>query len=250
MTRIALLSDIHGNSFSLEAVLQQLAAEPVDSIVCLGDVALFGPQPQVALRHIQALNCSVVMGNTDAWALDPVPYPYRNEETEMVNAIDGWSAQQLDDADRDFIRTFQPVVKIPLGEDQELLCYHGAPRSFHERITALTPESELESYLAGTKATLLAGGHTHEALVRRYHNRLIINPGSVGQPVEFSPNGASVRNPPWAEYAILTWEDGAANIELRRLSYDTKPLMALAETAGMPFVEWWLRGWKEGVSTD
>jgi len=42
--RIALLSDIHGNLFALEAVLKRLAQEKIDQIICLGDVAMFGPQ--------------------------------------------------------------------------------------------------------------------------------------------------------------------------------------------------------------
>lgn len=67
--RIALLSDIHGNLFALEAMLAMLTRETIDQIVCLGDVAMFGPQPCAVLARMQTVACPVVMGNTDAWAL-------------------------------------------------------------------------------------------------------------------------------------------------------------------------------------
>jgi predicted phosphodiesterase len=50
--RLAVLSDIHGNLVAFEAVLAELAALPVDRIVCLGDVAAAGPQPhELTLRR-------------------------------------------------------------------------------------------------------------------------------------------------------------------------------------------------------
>jgi predicted phosphodiesterase len=58
--RVALISDVHGNVLALEAVLADLAREGIDQIVCLGDTTA---------------GCPVVMGNADAWMLDPRPRP-------------------------------------------------------------------------------------------------------------------------------------------------------------------------------
>ena len=65
--RIGLIADIHGNKLALDTVLDQLAARSVDSIVCLGDVAMLGPQPAEALATLETSRIPVVMGNTDAW---------------------------------------------------------------------------------------------------------------------------------------------------------------------------------------
>jgi Calcineurin-like phosphoesterase superfamily domain len=59
---LAVLSDIHGNLPALEAVLAVLEDDPVDELVCLGDVAV-GPQPTETLDRIRTLGCPVVMGN-------------------------------------------------------------------------------------------------------------------------------------------------------------------------------------------
>ena len=73
--RIGLIADIHGNLIALETVLAELAREPLDQMVCLGDVAALGPQPGEALARLRALGCPVVMGNTDAWLLAPSSAP-------------------------------------------------------------------------------------------------------------------------------------------------------------------------------
>ncbi len=67
--RIGLISDIHGNLLALEVVLQELAQEQVDQIICLGDVGALGPQPRQVIERLRYLHCPVILGNTDAWLL-------------------------------------------------------------------------------------------------------------------------------------------------------------------------------------
>ena len=241
--RLALLSDIHGNLTALEAVLAELTHEAVDEILCLGDVAIFGPQPQATLARVRELGCPVVMGNTDAWALAPQPHPFRNEETPKFNAIELWSAEQLDEAARSLIRSFQPTLTVALSDEVSLLAYHGSPRSFHEAIVATTPEEHLAEFFAGTVASILVGGHTHEQFSRRWQGRIVINPGSVGLPYERLADGRT-RNPAWAEYALLAWEQGRLHIELRRTPVDVQRIEQAVRQSGMPYAEWWLAGWR------
>jgi putative phosphoesterase len=240
--KIALISDIHGNLPALEAVLADVESQSIDQIICLGDVAIFGPQPRETLARLQGLGCPVAMGNTDAWALNPQSHAMRDEETAFYNAIEGWGAAQLTEADRAFIRTFQPTILLPLPGDQTLLCYHGSPRSFHDVILATTPGDALASILVGRRATVLAGGHTHTPMVRRYQDLLIVNPGSVGLPYETMADGQE-RNPPWAEYAVLNASPGRLAIELRRVQFNVDSLRRAVIASDMPHAEWWLKDW-------
>jgi len=242
--RVALFGDIHGNCFAFTALLAALAAAAVDQLVCLGDVAIFGPQPQAALQQLQALGCPVVMGNTDAWALDPQPHPIRDAESYYFNTIEQWGASQLAAADRAYIRTFQPTVTLDLG-GVTLLCYHGSPGSFHDKIVATTPAEVLAPLVGASSALVLAGGHTHEPYVRRYLDKILINPGSVGLPFERRADG-SVRHPPWAEYALVTWAHGELQVELRRAVYASRALIAYTRGSQMPDAEWWLKDWLPG----
>lgn len=124
------------------------------------------------------------MGNTDAYLLQPrtlEDVTKSDKETPYYLELEAWSAEQLDDEDKEFIRSFQPTVRLELG-GTSLLAYHGSPQSYHDIITATTPDDVLDKYFGEADALVYAGGHTHTQFVRRYHGSRILNPGSVGLP--------------------------------------------------------------------
>ena len=243
--RVAILSDIHGNLVALEAVLAALEREPVDQVVSLGDVAVTGPQPREALQRLQAVGALTVMGNTDEWLLDPHEHATSSEDERRLLEIELWSARQLTPADRDLVRAFQPTLEIPLRAGATLLCCHGSPRSNTEGLHAALPDAALAEALAGRHATVVAGGHTHTPLVRRHQDMLVLNPGSVGLPVDF-PAPGRVRNPPWAEYAVIESTRHALQVTLCRVPVDVKELRRIAHVSGMPHAEWYLKDWVTG----
>ena len=204
LMKIALVADIHGNLAALEAVAAALAVEWIDRVVCLGDVASTGPQPHEVLARLRELGWPVVMGNADAELLAPGDaLPSASEDDRKIADITRWCADQIDDDDRAHIATFQPTIEASLGGGRRLHCCHGSPRSFNDVIVATTPDEELDEFLTGVEADVIAGGHTHRRMLRAHRGREIVNPGSVGLAYEFHPDG-SVRVPPWAEFAILT----------------------------------------------
>jgi putative phosphoesterase len=241
--RIALISDIHGNLPALDAVLAELDAAAIDQIVCLGDVALFGPQPREVLARLKELGGPVVMGNTDAWALAPLPFEIRDEDSHRFYEVELWGARQLSAVDLDYMGSFQPSVETPLGSGQSLLCFHGSPRSNTEAILSTTPDDELGLMLSGCQVAIMAVGHTHAQMMRRFGATTLINPGSAGLPIVPDPLTGKARNPPWAEYAVVGWQAGSPRIEFRRTLYETSGLIRSALVCGMPHAEWWVRGW-------
>jgi predicted phosphodiesterase len=240
----ALISDIHGNLVAFDAVLADIAAQGVERIVFLGDVALTGPQPREAVARLRSLACSVIMGNCDAWMLAPESREPRDENARNIQEIDQWTVDQLAPADLDYLRTFQPTVSVALddagtgGESGMLLCYHGSPRSFHEQIDPETPHELLDEFFQGGAARVYAGGHTHEQMVRRHRQALVVNPGSVGLPFDRVPPSPDARNPSWAEYAILSVAGERLSVELRRVPFDLAALVRAAHESGMPHAEW------------
>lgn len=242
--RIALLSDIQGNLISLQAVLAEIDRDKVDNTVCLGDVALTGPQPHETLELLRSLNCQVVMGNCDEWLLDPQPYDATDDRRKMTKAINYWCLEQMLPDDFDYMRSFKPVINVPLGISESLLCFHGSPKSNMDIILATTSEEDLERMLGGFRACVMAGGHTHVQMFRRHKDAILLNPGTVGAPVEHNWETHEYRAPPWAEYATLEWSDGRLGVELRRVPIDTKALKEIAFNSGMPNAEWWAAQWK------
>jgi predicted phosphodiesterase len=184
------------------------------------------------------------MGNTDEWLLDPKPHPVRDEDSQKFTAVELWAAEQLTTADKTFIQSFQPTITEQLSDSISLLCFHGSPRSNTEIIRATTAEEQLTEALDGQTAAIMAGGHTHTQLLRRHQNSFIINPGSVGLPWEHKAGSTEIRNPPWAEFAIIRVENSQPNITFHRARYDVRPLIETAHQCGMPYAEWWTEDWE------
>ncbi|HEX6541203.1 MAG TPA: metallophosphoesterase family protein [Ktedonobacterales bacterium] len=246
--RIGIFGDMHGNLVAFEAVLAALRAEGVERFVCLGDVAAIGPQPREVVQRLRELNCPVVMGNTDGYVLKVVRGDAQgaeegNEIIQRLREIDRWTAAQLSSDELAFMAGFAPTVTLSLADGGSLLCYHGSPRSYHEGIVPTTPPDEVDIILAGVTATVLAGGHTHQQMLRRHRAVLILNPGSVGLPVERLPFSFEGSKPPWAEYAILRVGDGGLSIELRRVVFDARAHVTAARQSGMPYAEWYAASW-------
>ena len=65
--KVAVISDIHGNWNALEAVMADYQLQNCERVLCLGDLAMAGPQPRVVLDYIinKAQNWTIIQGNTD-----------------------------------------------------------------------------------------------------------------------------------------------------------------------------------------
>jgi predicted phosphodiesterase len=239
--RIALISDIHGNLFALDAVLRELEREQFDHLICLGDVA-DGPQPCEALERVRALGCPVIMGNWDAAFLRGMPDP-TDEVSQKLADIGAFWADKLAPGHRAFVETFVPTLELPLDDGGQAVFFHGSPRSYDDWIFGGTPDPEVDAMLAGHEGSLMVGGHTHLQLVRRLESGMFVNPGSVGLPFQhWWPNTVVIA--PWAEYGLLEIaEDGRLRVDLRRTTYDVEALLALSRESGMPHAEWWAGTW-------
>jgi len=247
-TRIALISDIHGNLVALDAVLADIAKHAIDRIVCLGDLALHGPRPREVVARVRALGCPVVKGNCDdlVVAMRVTGRPHDAAIARWAVEIDYWSAVQLSSSDLAYLRSLPPTVDVPLDDSATLLCVHGSPSSYTDRILPDTPDEQLDALLLPLPLGVrgIAGGHTHIPLMRRYRGVTIVNPGSVGLPLARDPaTGASYNPASLAEYALVSWQDGALNVVQRRVTVDADAVRLDAVVSGMPHPERWRGDW-------
>lgn len=227
---VAIIADLHGNRVALDAVLEDIELQSVDTIVCLGDVAATGPLPRETVERLRGLGCPVVMGNADAELLGSIS-DGDSEEMRRIVEIDRWCAAQLPPEHLDYLRGFDSTIRLDLSDQHKLLCCHGSPLSFDDEITSTTSKEDLDLMLSGCDATVVAGGHTHAQLVRSHENITFLNPGSVGL------------NPPVTEYALVASENGRLRIELRRLPLPLEMIRRSAFESGMPHAEWWAGLW-------
>jgi putative phosphoesterase len=231
--KIAVFADIQGNAIALEAALNDMRRHQPDRRICLGDVVT-GAQPVRCLQLLREANCRVVQGNMDAAVLNLSAYDGDDDDERRYSEIDQWCYAQLSAEDRRYLADLpaQLALDTPFGR---LLCVHGSPRSFDDMIDAATSESQLATMLTDCEADVLAVGHMHTPLLRRFGSMKIVNPGSVGLPY-----GARRPMPCRAQYAIV--QAGAA--QFYSVNYEVSAMKRGLLNSAMPHRDWFAARWQ------
>lgn len=243
--RIAVFSDIHGNSTALDIVLSDAKVSGVDAYLCLGDVAATGPQPGAVIDRVGDVGCPTIMGNADDELLS-TDFP-ETDDPDMRNfyEIDRWCLAQLSPMNLDALRDYVPTASCA---DGALLGFHGSPASFNEVIAPGVTEADLAKTFHQDDVVVFAGGHTHLQTLRRFGASYYLNPGSVG--MSYARTSGDVKVAPVAEYAIVELTRGELRgADLRRLPYSPEPVFRAARETGMPHAEWWIGNWRGVPST-
>jgi putative phosphoesterase len=233
--QLAVISDIHGNCFALELVLDDIRRQGIEQIVCLGDAVQGGAQPAQTVACLRALNCPIVMGNADAWLLTGQETSPAEKVSEQQLAVRDWSLAQLSADDVSFIRQFAPTIELLPGANQKLLCFHGSPRSFDDIILPDTTDEVVYQLLDGWDATLWTGGHTHTQQLRRVDQGWYFNPGSVSLAYNWGRSRQQIQVDPRADYAIVSTTGDAFGITFRHVPFDVDRLAQIIRTSGRPY---------------
>ena len=242
--RTALVSDVHGNAVALNAVLTDLEREPVDQVVCLGDMIQGGAEPAEVVRRLRELACPVVLGNADAFLLDPESGEEATTQRQL--AVREWTLAQIGADGAAFIESFRPTLDVPLGEARTLLAFHGSPASFDDIVLPHLEEDEFRRLLGPPAADVLAGGHVHLQWLRRYGESTFLNPGSVGLAYDHAQPGDTddLRIDAIAEYARLDIDGDRLQIAFRRIPVDRDAVLAAIDACGMPHAEYLRVAWR------
>lgn len=236
--KIAILSDIHGNSIALDATLADIEKEKVDTFWILGDIVALGPDPVGVLECLSNLeNCYFIRGNTDRYIVTgdrPPPLPSdlgQNDETIRVFAeIAGtfaWTQGAITAAG-----WFKWIEQLPLEfhmmlpDGTNCLCVHATPGNDDGKgIDKDLSDSEICQLLEGCTADLICVGHNHQQINRKVGKWHILNPGSVSNP----------RQPILqASYAILDCSDEGYKIEHRQVEYDREQVISQVQELNHP----------------
>jgi predicted phosphodiesterase len=233
--RYLVLSDIHSNLEAFEAVLKD--AGPVDKVWCLGDVVGYGPDPNACVELLRSLPHLCIAGNHDWATLGKLDLRDFNPDAREANL---WNREQLAPDNLAYLEALpEKLNELPFTLS------HGSPR--HPIWEYIIYASTAQANFAHFDTDVCFVGHTHTPVIFRLSNvegeevcepklppfdspmslgseRLIINPGSVGQPRDGDRR---------ASYAILDAE--ALTIEHRRVVYPVEKTQAKMMEHNLPF---------------
>lgn len=239
MSRIAIISDVHGNALALRAVLEDISWCSVDRVVCLGDVVGYGPDPSECLSLVEE-HCEVcIRGNHEDAILVPEQASGFNNK---ARAALSWTASRLELPELNQIRSMPTWYHL----DSDIVCVHDSPvpQDGHGYIRSRTDATPV---LHAMDHRICLFGHTHlpaiftvdparrnvrasrllprtGELVRLDRGgRYLLNPGSVGQP----------RDGDWrASWGLLDLE--AMNFSTHRSAYEVSSVRHAIACAGLP----------------
>src|SRR5690349_4322230 len=219
MTRIAALSDVHGNLAALEAVLADAAREKPDRIVIAGDLVLNGPEPAAVvdtLRDAAAAGAAVIAGNTDVAVADfdyAAAFPWMTDGVpDAVAAAAEWAHDELGDERVEWLRALPSERRVRTDDDTLVLVCHASPGSQTAGLDQNLDPSVTIERLARTDARVIACGHTHLPEVRDLGFKMIVNSGSAGYVFDGDPT---------ASWALIDVDEGEVRAEIRRTEFDT-----------------------------
>jgi len=209
--RVALLSDVHANLVALEAVLADLPE--VDAIWVTGDTVGYGPDPSDVLALLRERGATMVAGNHDiAVATGRGLEEFNRMAREAARAHRGWLSAE----ERDHLA----ALPLTLEVGAFTLCHGSLRDPVWEYVTS---QKQADATIALSRTTHCCNGHTHVPRIFRVGERMLVNPGSVGQPRDGDARGA---------YALVDTEAGA--IEFRRAAYDVAETARRIRARGLP----------------
>jgi predicted phosphodiesterase len=237
MTRLAVLSDTHGNLLALESVLADIQSQGTpDAYWVLGDLVAFCPWPAETLARLRALsNVAFLQGNTDRYLVTgqrPVfpirsPEDWANAPAQLAerDANFRWTVERLSYADYEFLRDLPPRLEMDVPGYGRVVAVHATPTDDETVLLPDTPDEEIRPHLSGLDARLLVYGHTHRPVDRTVNGLRLVNDGSAGLPLDGDPRPA---------YALLGFEDDQCTVTIRRVDYDQEAVIAELERVGHP----------------
>lgn len=212
--RILLLADIHANWPALQAI-----NEPFDQCLVLGDLVDYGLEPGPCLEWVRKNATHAIRGNHDHGVAQQVKVTGKTGFKYLTAVTRPLTQERVTSADRRYLGSLAVSRRLTLDNTRFLLV-HATPRDPLDEY-ALADADFWSRRLADVDANVVCVGHTHHPYVLEVGDKLVINPGSVGQPRDGDPR---------CSYAVIDNH----RVELKRLEYPVEDTVKSVLESSLP----------------
>ena len=235
--KIAILSDIHGNTTALAGVLEDAKNLGATEYWLLGDIFLPGPGANDLVDLLKDLPITAsVRGNWDDCVLEALDGQYSLEDPQEIQLmrLTKYLMERLNPEHIDWLRNL-PMVAKKEAEGLRFSLSHNLPEKNYGGDLLVENDTKKFDQLLDETTDVAVYGHVHKQLLRYgSQGQQIINPGSIGMPYF---NWKELKNHR-AQYALLEVENGElVNIQFRKVAYDYEAELESAKEKGLPFIE-------------
>ena len=235
MTRVIVLSDVHGNALALAAVRKAIRTEKPDLVAVAGDLALNGPDPAGTidlLREMEADGAAIISGNTDVAVADfdysaavGVSPGMGDRSRTILRAAAEWAHDELGDERLAWLRRLPSERRLHAEDGTMILVCHASPGSQTAGFAQQLDPNVVIERAGRTDARIIACGHTHIPEVRDLGWKMIVNDGSAG----YAFDGEAT-----ASWARIDVADGEVTAEIHRTEYDALAVANAISARGLP----------------
>ena len=249
MTKIALLSDIHGNTTALEAVLEDAKRAGVEEYWLLGDVLMPGTGRRHLLNLLEELPITVqILGNWEdsLWRamkgmLDPSRASHRYLMRHCQYILEEIRPEEIEAMQSLPMQVHREVSGLKVG-----ITHHLPDKNWGRELIHIGDQKDYDRLVTNPPCDLAVYGHIHQQFFRYGSGgELILNPGSIGQPFFLQAN---LRKDLRAMYAILEFdESGLKDVDFRWVSYDIEKELQLAKDLKLPYFQVYYESLVNGI---
>lgn len=249
MTKIALLSDIHGNTTALEAVLEDAKRAGVEEYWLLGDVLMPGTGRRHLLNLLEELPITVqILGNWEdsLWRamkgmLDPSRASHRYLMRHCQYILEEIRPEEIEAMQSLPMQVHRKVSGLRVG-----ITHHLPDKNWGRELIHIGDQKDFDRLVTNPPCDIAVYGHIHQQFFRYGSGgELILNPGSIGQPFFLQAN---LRKDLRAMYAILEFdESGLKDVDFRRVSYDIEKELQLAKDLKLPYFQVYYESLVNGI---
>lgn len=249
MTKIAVLSDIHGNTTALNAVLEDALSLQVDEYWLLGDILMPGTGRKNILETLADLPITAqVLGNWEysLWRachrkLDETKPSLRYLLRQCQYIMEEVSQEEIDALQNYPLQIHRQFGDLTIG-----LSHHLPDKNWGRELIHLGKQEDFDRLVTDPACDIAVYGHIHQQLLRYGSGgQLILNPGSIGQPFFLSSN---LRRDLRAQYMILEFDEkGLKDVDFRRVDYDIHAELQLAKDLNLPYYQVYYESLVKGI---
>ena len=249
MTKIAVLSDIHGNTTALEAVLADARAARVDEYWLLGDILMPGTGRRRILDLLADLPITArILGNWEnsLWRglyrkLDLTKASHRYLLRQCQYILEEIAPEEIEDLHNQPMQVHRQFGDLTVG-----ITHHLPDKNWGRELIHTGKQEDFDRLVTEPHASIAVYGHIHQQFLRYGSDgQLILNPGSIGQPFFLD---ARLRKDLRAQYMILEFdEDGLVDVDFRRVDYDVEAELQLAKDLKLPYFQIYYESLVNGI---
>ena len=249
MTKIAVLSDIHGNTTALEAVLEDAQTAGVDEYWLLGDILMPGTGRKQMLQRLEALPITVrILGNWEdsLWRachrkLDESRPSHRYLLRQCQYIMEEISSQEIEALQDYPLQVHRKFGNLRLG-----ISHHLPDKNWGRELIHLGKQEDFDRLVTNPDCDIAIYGHIHQQFLRYGSGgQLILNPGSIGQPFFLSENLCKDLR---AQYMIVEIDEkGLKDVDFRRVDYDIEAELQLAKDLNLPYYQVYYESLVNGI---